>query len=81
MRWTATITPQRGLRFLNGHHSGAIETVKAKDYRLMLNGLVDGARWWFTLAPIWKTFSRENPCVFLRNAPPISGWKWAGAPS
>ncbi|MFS4583016.1 sulfite dehydrogenase [Phaeobacter sp. C3_T13_0] len=68
-----TITPQ-GCAF-ERHHSGAIE-LRKKDYRLMINGLVDRPLV-FTYADL-ERFPRENRVYFCECAA-NSGMEWAGA--
>ena len=68
-----TITPQ-GCAF-ERHHSGAID-LKKKDYRLMINGLVDTPMV-FTYADL-ERFPRENQVYFCECAA-NTGMEWAGA--
>lgn len=68
-----TITPQ-GCAF-ERHHSGAIELHK-KDYRLMINGLVDQPLI-FTYDDL-ERFPRENHIYFCECAA-NTGMEWAGA--
>ena len=68
-----TITPQ-GCAF-ERHHSGAIELQK-KDYRLMINGLVDNPLI-FTYEDL-ERFPRENHVYFCECAA-NTGMEWAGA--
>lgn len=68
-----TITPQ-GCAF-ERHHSGAIELQK-KDYRLMINGLVDNPLI-FTYEDL-ERFPRQNHVYFCECAA-NTGMEWAGA--
>jgi len=68
-----TITPQ-GCAF-ERHHSGAIE-LRKKDYRLMINGLVDQPLI-FTYEDL-ERFPRENHTYFCECAA-NTGMEWAGA--
>ena len=68
-----TITPQ-GCAF-ERHHSGAID-LRKKDYRLMINGLVDTPLV-FTYADL-ERFPRENHVYFCECAA-NTGMEWAGA--
>jgi len=68
-----TITPQ-GCAF-ERHHSGAIE-LRKRDYRLMVNGLVDN-QLVFTYDDL-ERFPRENHTYFCECAA-NTGMEWAGA--
>lgn len=68
-----TITPQ-GCAF-ERHHSGAIDLIK-KDYRLMINGLVDTPLV-FSYSDL-ERFPRENHVYFCECAA-NTGMEWAGA--